>query len=82
MYPQAQLGGFPRRLPEGLRLEPALPELGEGDLARVRVDVFAAYQVGGDRGEEPFCVLLAGERPRVLAAVEVEVARLPAFPRP
>ncbi len=76
--PQSQLGGFPRGLAEGLGGEPAFSELGEGDLARVGVDVGAAEHVGCDRGQEPLSVLLAVEHARAFTAVGIVVAGLPA----
>ena len=65
------------RLGEGLRLEPSLGEVGEGDLAGVRVDVGAAQHVGGDGGEEPFGVPLAVEVFGPLVAVGIVIAGLP-----
>ena len=78
MEPQAQLGRLPRALAKGLRLEPALSEVGEDDLAGIGVDLCAANHVGGNRGKEPLGVLFPAEAPGVQVAVGVEVPRLPA----
>jgi hypothetical protein len=68
-----------RGLGEGLRLEPSLGEVAEGDFAGVGADEGAAQDVGGDGREEPLGVGLASEVPGSLVPVRISVAGLPSL---
>jgi len=79
---QPQFGGLPGRVRERLRVEPSLGEVGEDEPSGVGVDERAAQHVGGDRGDEPLGVGLAGEVLGPLVAVGVSVAGLPPLALP